>query len=60
MLSTLGGNETSDCESYGKKVNNTVNQQTQNITSSQASLHSAASSQPDVHPFFKVGGLEIE
>ncbi|CAH1390791.1 unnamed protein product [Nezara viridula] len=48
-----GGNETSDCESYGKKINNTVSQQTQNITSSQASLHSAASSQTEVHPFFK-------
>uniref|UniRef100_A0A023F5F9 Putative signal transducing adaptor protein stam/stam2 n=1 Tax=Triatoma infestans TaxID=30076 RepID=A0A023F5F9_TRIIF len=49
-----GGGETSDCESYRKKVDtSTGNQQTQNIASSQASLHSASSSQPEVHPFFK-------
>jgi hypothetical protein len=43
----------SDCESYGnKKV--TVATQQLNITSSQASLHSVSSSQPEVHPFFKV------
>jgi hypothetical protein len=45
--------DVSDCESYGnKKV--TVATQQLNITSSQASLHSVSSSQPDVHPFFKV------
>ncbi|BES93222.1 Variant SH3 domain [Nesidiocoris tenuis] len=46
--------EVSDCESYGKKVGGTsTNQQGPNIASSQASLHSASSSQPDIHPFFK-------
>lgn len=50
-----GGGETSDCESYRKKVDTSAGtQQTQNIASSQASLHSASSSQPEVHPFFKV------
>jgi hypothetical protein len=48
----------SDCESYGnKKV--TVATQQLNITSSQASLHSVSSSQPDVHPFFKVCNEEL-
>ncbi|KAL1139086.1 hypothetical protein AAG570_009147 [Ranatra chinensis] len=49
----LGGGDTSDCESYGKKTGTVGGQQAPNITSSQASLHSASSSQPDVHPFFK-------
>jgi len=50
--------DVSDCESYGnKKV--TVATQQLNITSSQASLHSVSSSQPDVHPFFKVCNQEI-
>ena len=50
--------DVSDCESYGnKKV--TVATQQLNITSSQASLHSVSSSQPDVHPFFKVCYLEV-
>jgi len=49
---TNGVADVSDCESYGnKKV--TVATQQLNITSSQASLHSVSSSQPDVHPFFK-------
>uniref|UniRef100_T1HH32 SH3 domain-containing protein n=1 Tax=Rhodnius prolixus TaxID=13249 RepID=T1HH32_RHOPR len=43
-----GGGETSDCESYRKKVDTSAGtQQTQNIASSQASLHSASSSQPE-------------
>ncbi|KAF6204960.1 hypothetical protein GE061_019127 [Apolygus lucorum] len=46
--------EVSDCESYGKKIGVTsTNLPAPNITSSQASLHSASSSQPDIHPFFK-------
>jgi hypothetical protein len=50
--------DVSDCESYGnKKV--TVATQQLNITSSQASLHSVSSSQPDVHPFFKVCNQEL-
>ncbi|XP_049838820.1 SH3 domain-containing protein Dlish [Schistocerca gregaria] len=46
------GADISDCESYGNKKNTGATQQL-NITSSQASLHSVSSSQPDVHPFFK-------
>ncbi|XP_018899996.1 SH3 domain-containing protein Dlish [Bemisia tabaci] len=45
--------DVSDCDSYGKKATNVSNPQQLNMTSSQASLHSASSSQPDVHPFFK-------
>lgn len=46
------GADVSDCESYGNKKTTVATQQL-NITSSQASLHSVSSSQPDVHPFFK-------
>ncbi|XP_066991268.1 SH3 domain-containing protein Dlish isoform X2 [Anabrus simplex] len=49
---TGGGADVSDCESYGNKKTTAATQQL-NITSSQASLHSVSSSQPDVHPFFK-------
>ncbi|XP_054262369.1 SH3 domain-containing protein Dlish isoform X3 [Macrosteles quadrilineatus] len=49
-----GVGDLSDCESYNKKVLSNTTQQTVNMTSSQASLHSASSLQPDVHPFFKV------
>lgn len=45
--------DVSDCESYGKKLLSGTTQQTVNMASSQASLHSASSLQPDVHPFFK-------
>lgn len=45
--------DVSDCESYGNKKLTAAAQQL-NMTSSQASLHSVSSSQPDVHPFFKV------
>ncbi|RZF32278.1 hypothetical protein LSTR_LSTR009467 [Laodelphax striatellus] len=45
--------DVSDCESYGKNAATGGPQQTLNIASSQASLHSASSLQPDVHPFFK-------
>jgi hypothetical protein len=48
----------SDCESYGNKKVTVATQQV-NITSSQASLHSVSSSQPDVHPFFKVCNEEL-
>uniref|UniRef100_A0A8D9ERN2 GRB2-related adapter protein n=1 Tax=Cacopsylla melanoneura TaxID=428564 RepID=A0A8D9ERN2_9HEMI len=51
------GGEVSDCESFGNKKNssgaNNTNSNVNNISSSQGSLHSASSSQPDVHPFFK-------
>lgn len=44
----------SDCESYGKKKTTVATSAIQlNMTSSQASLHSASSSQPEVHPFLK-------
>lgn len=53
--------EISDNESYNKKENNQNSQQQPHvsITSSQASLHSASSSQPDIHPFFKVNRFSM-
>nr|CAD7424929.1 unnamed protein product [Timema monikensis] len=48
----VGNGDISDCESYGKKITVATTQQL-NMTSSQASLHSVSSSQPDIHPFFK-------
>jgi hypothetical protein len=57
-----GGGEVSDCESFGNKKNSTgannTSSNVNNISSSQGSLHSASSSQPDVHPFFKVNMIE--
>lgn len=50
----LGTADVSDCESYGKKHMSGSTQQTVKMATSQASLHSASSLQPDVHPFFKV------
>lgn len=52
MIAGVG--DISDCESYGKKMLASTNQQAVNMTSSQASLHSASSLPPDIHPFFKV------
>nr|CAD7450526.1 unnamed protein product [Timema bartmani] len=49
----VGNGDISDCESYGKKITVATTQQL-NMTSSQASLHSVSSSQPDIHPFFKL------
>ncbi|XP_034233503.1 SH3 domain-containing protein Dlish isoform X1 [Thrips palmi] len=44
----------SDCESYGNKKTTVATSALQlNMASSQASLHSASSSQPEVHPFLK-------
>lgn len=54
VLFILAGGDVSDNESCSKKEGTQNQQPHVSVNSSQASLHSASSSQPDIHPFFKV------
>lgn len=50
---------TSDCESYARNVTTADINAPQSISQSQHSIQTTQS-QPEVHPFFKVGGVKFE